>query len=125
MLSKDCTQLMEWIGDQWCPVPMARMQELLPPGFSEQRVNDLRKDGFLKWEYVPFGDGLAAGYSLSDKGKAYLEEREQIAEKATQQAAEKRAEHKFQIFYVLLGSLLTLLIEHGPRIFNYLQTLLS
>ena len=116
---------MEWIGDQWCPVPMARMQELLPPGFSEQRVNDLRKDGFLKWEYVPFGDGLAAGYSLSDKGKAYLEEREQIAEKASQQAAEKRAEHKFQIFYVLLGSLLTLLIEHGPRIFNYLQTLFS
>lgn len=64
-------------------------------------------------------------WEITIPGQIALEELEQEEEQLRQQKADKHTDRRFQIFYILLGALLTLLIEHGAKIFDYLNAALG
>lgn len=47
MLSNDQIMLLEWISKRSTPVTLQQMSKLNPPGFSEQRIAELKQ-----WDFV-------------------------------------------------------------------------
>ena len=125
-LSSDQVQLLSWIKNCQRSISIAEMQDLQVPAFSEQRVNTLRKTGYLSFEYVVYRGELVGGYSVSDKGKAYLEHLEQLRQDHAQQRADIRTNHKITVFASIIsavaGSLLTLMVEHFGEIVQLVQS---
>lgn len=126
MLSNVQVQLLSWLKNCQRPISIAEMQDLQVPAFSEQRVNLLRKTGYLSFEYVVYCGELVGGYIVSDKGKAYLEHLEQLRQDHAQQRADIRTNHKITVLASIIGavagSLLTLLIEHFGEIVQLVQS---
>lgn len=72
-LNKEQEEFLCWLKEKE-PATLAKMHDAQAPGFSEQRVNQMCKDGWIDRKIDVEIDGHIIGvYSVSDKGKAYLE----------------------------------------------------
>lgn len=128
MLSQEQFTLMSWLLEQPGPVTLQQMADLQAPGFTEYRVEELKEQGFLRWEYVSYNENLLPGYFVSDNGKARLEQAQEIHNARTQQESDKRADRRTQIYSAVLGAILgalfTLLLEHAAEILDLFSLLL-
>ena len=72
---------------------------------------------------------MGPGYFVSDTGKALLEQMAQDREERAQDHAEKRRAEKIQIVSAIIGavvgSVLTLFVEHFFEILEFLRTMFS
>lgn len=112
MLSTDQLTFLEWISKRSIPVTLQQMSKINPPGFSEQRVSELQRQGYLNWKYV---DGQYAGYYISDKGKAALEVWEEKRRKEAETKRQQRFQNQVsvaQVFVPLVTFVLGLVVEH-------------
>ena len=127
-LSDEQLTLMTWLSQQAEPISMAQMRADQAPCFCRDRVKALKESGYLLWRYVSYENDSIAGYYLSDKGLAALQEQKELRDKAAEDATAKRTERKFQIALSLtsaiIGSLITLFVEHFPQIVDYIRSIL-
>ena len=88
MLSPEQIALMTWLEQQSEPKSKAQMDEAGAPGYTSDRVEEMRTQGLLtrKLDIGMHGD-IGAIYVVSDRGKAALLE---IEQKRNQQAEEER-----------------------------------
>ena len=88
MFSPEQIALMTWLIQQPEPVSKAQMEEVNAPGYTSDRVEEMRAEGWLKrtLDIGMHGD-IIGRYEVSDKGKAALLE---IEQKRNQQAEEER-----------------------------------
>jgi hypothetical protein len=88
MLSPEQIALMTWLEQQSEPKSKAQMEEASAPGYTSDRVEEMRTQGLLtrKLDIGMHGD-IGAIYVVSDRGKAALLE---IEQKRNQQAEEER-----------------------------------
>ena len=128
-LSEEQLTLMTWLSQQSEPISMAQMETEQVPCFSENRVKALKESGHLLWEYVSYEDDSIAGYYLSDKGLAALQEQKELCDKAAEEKSAKRTDRKFQIALSLvsavIGSLVTLFVEHFSEILSCIHSVLQ
>ena len=88
MLSPEQIALMTWLEQQSEPKSKAQMEEASAPGYTSDRVEEMRTQGLLKRGMGFDLHGRHFGiYEVSDKGKAALLE---IEQKRNQQAEEER-----------------------------------
>lgn len=91
MLSSDQFVILHWLNAQPAPVPLQQMAEAHAPAFTEQRIEELYRQGILDRKLIPYQGFLVAGYFVSDKGIALLESIEINRAKDGQQKAEQKA----------------------------------
>ena len=116
------------------------------PNYQELRgdVDWLEQNGYI---YQPIAITMHYILGLTDKGEQYVrslteeaptahveltlsaEEHERLDKKDSEEKAEKQRDRKYQVFSSILsavvGSLLTLLIEHFKSILEFISSLLS
>lgn len=124
MLSIDQITFLEWISKRSAPVTLQQMFKINPPGFSEQRVSELKQQGYLNWRYI---NGQHVGYYISDKGKAALE----ALEEKRRQEAEAKRQQRFQnqisvaqVLVPLITFVLGLVVEHYTGLISGLSEFL-
>lgn len=128
MLTKDQASLLDWLEQQPEAVAKQDMEDQRAPGYTSQRVEDLREVGHLIREIAFYQSGHHYGiYRISDKGKAALSEFKQQHQDRAEHKAERKKDRKFQLLNTLLGAFsgafLTLLIEHFDVIVKFLLAL--
>lgn len=125
-LSSEQAQLLSWLNACQHPVSLAEMQDLKVAAFSEERVATLKKAEYLSWVYVSYRGEMVAGYYVSDKGKSYLKQQEQLRQDIAQHKADRRTDHKVAIFSSIIGavvgSVLTLLFEHFGEVIELISS---
>lgn len=125
MLSNEQIELLHWIAAQPDPVSLQEMQNRHAPAFSKRRIDLLRKEELLDWEYL--SPDLVVGYFVSDHGSAVLLKLQEDYQKAADaKANDKRKEIsalRNSIIGAVVGALLTLFVEHFSEIANGLITL--
>ncbi|MBS5135887.1 MAG: hypothetical protein KHZ05_10680 [Oscillospiraceae bacterium] len=128
-LSQEQEDLLLWIQDQPGPTSMHQMSQLQAPNFSRQRVGALKKAALLDWTFIVEDGNLVAGYSVSDKGLALLQEKKQLREQAAKQEAaridDRKHDFALAIIGAVVGSGLTLVCEHFGEIVTFFRVLIG
>ena len=131
-LSKDQIAFLSWLREQPEPVSLAQMSQANAPGFSRQRVEQLRRSGHINRGMGANVRGELVGvYTIGDRGCAALESLEKIEqdlhEQAARQQASKRADRRFQLlnslFSAVIGGAVALLVEHFDAVLDVLRSL--
>ena len=126
LLSLEQENTLLWIKAQPTPICLQEMQALQLPGYPRKRIDTLRKEGLLDWTYICYQGEMVAGYSVSEKGTALLEQLEQQRSQTAKDEANRKFDRRQQIFLTIIsavtGSVITLLLEHVTEIINFFQS---
>ena len=128
MLSQEQFILMSWLLEQPGPVTLQQMADLQAPGFTEYRVEELKEQGLLRWEYVSYNGNLLPGYFVSDKGKAALEAMKEVRRKEAEDKRQQRFPNQIsvaQVLVPLVTFVLGLVVEHYAGLVSGLAELLG
>lgn len=81
MLSRELRTFLKWLGKQSAPVSKSTMENLRAPEYSSERIEELRETGYIIRDLsVENGSSSLVGvYSISDKGRAELQERDEVS----------------------------------------------
>ena len=117
MLTPDQETFLRWLSVQPDGWTLGSMQQNQPPGFSENILNYLcsQKIGYIRRNHDT--------YTVSEAGKVALLELQQDRNDRAQRHAEKRQAQRNQIIAAILGSALTLIVEHFDDITAYIGQL--
>lgn len=99
LLSSDQIALLRWLVENE-PKTLSEMREADAPGYSDNRVEQMRKAGWLdaRLRFGRIGGPTVAEYSVSDRSRAFLEKLAQDeAERAQREAKEQAAKAERQI----------------------------
>ena len=103
------------------------LNALIAKGYGPMRchrlMQNLLNEGYIKGELSEYRT-----ISLTPKGYAHLQELEdsikELNENSRKIVSEKNKNNVFQILLVLLGGVITLLVEHFPAIIEFIRSLL-
>ena len=117
MLTPDQETFLRWLNTQPDGWTLGGMRQNQPPGFSENILNYLcsQKIGYIRRNHDT--------YTVSEAGKVALLELQQGRDDRAQRHAEKRQALRNQIISAILGSALTLIVEHFDDIAAYIGQL--
>lgn len=79
MLSDELLEFLQWLRDQPNPVSASTMEKLSAPNFTYGRIEALRKEKYIDRILEVENDELVSVYSISDKGRAALQEHRRTA----------------------------------------------
>lgn len=109
---------------------MRRLDEGMVYRFFEGGGMDDEMHDLLRRDICQAREDLAPDfYMLTQKGKDLLCAEDKNAEKVAKHAAEKKADRRFQlansVISAIIGSVVTLLVEHFPEITTFFQHLFA
>lgn len=115
MLIPEQIALLQWILEQDHAVSKQNMKISDAPGYTSNRVENMRKEGFLERHLGIENDEIEGLYTVSDKGKALLLEHEEHCRKESESQAQQKFQNRISLAQVLLPIItfvLGLLAEH-------------
>ena len=117
MLTPDQETFLRWLSTQPDGWTLGAMRQNQPPGFSENILNYLysQEIGYIRRNHDT--------YTVSEAGKVALLELQQDRNDRAQHHAEKTQAQRNQIIAAVLGSALTLIVEHFNDITAYIGQL--
>ena len=118
MLTPDQETLLLWIKGQPDGATLTQMEQQSAPCFNRRRLQGLYDSKLL------YHNG-AGVYMLTDLGVQALLELQQARDDRAQQQAEKRQALRNQVISAILGSALTLIVEHFDDITAYTAQILN
>ena len=74
MLNKESRKLLSWITKQSVPPSKWEMEQRDIPYYSSDRLEWLKKEGYLSFTIEPRDGEMAACYAITDKGRSALQE---------------------------------------------------
>ena len=116
LLSSEQEALLNWLQQQNTPVSVTQMRAVSAPGFTDQRIEELRCSGLITRHIEVTSQGRTFGtYTISDQGRASLLELQQKRHEQAENKREHRVQKQLSIAQVLVPLVvfvLGLVVEH-------------
>jgi len=128
MLIPEQEMLLRWLDDQPNGASLSQMQEADAPGFTRTRVETLKNEKLLIWEYDIIDGSLVAVYKLGDKAKEALQLLDDKRDKESQDKRQQRFDNKIavaQTVIPIITFVLGMLVEHFSGVTAWVFSLLT
>lgn len=103
ILSTEQHDLLCWLSEQPEPTSKSSMQQANAPGYDDQRIETMVRDGLLSRTITVENGDTAGAYALTDKATAILQAQERLEQQQANDLAKEKREKQQKYFWALVS----------------------